>query len=144
VELLNWLILRDTTPAIGWRRVEALYGLRDWEAARQRLASLRSATPKDVDQLGMSGLIAAHLGNRSAALAVVDTLARGRTRYDFGLASQYRARIAWVLGDRDFAIAALRESLEQGGVVNEWIHRDPDLATLRSYEPFRRLLRERE
>ena len=92
----------------------------------------------------MSGLIAARVGSRAAALAVVDTLTRRRTPYDFGLASQYRARIASALGDRDLAVAALRESLEQGGTVNEWMHRDSDLANLRSYPPFLRLLRERQ
>ena len=92
----------------------------------------------------MTGLIAARTGQRTAALLIADSLAARHRPYEFGTPNQYRARIAAVLGDKETAIAALRQCRAEGRPYHLWIHRDIDLESLHGYAPFEEMLRGRD
>jgi hypothetical protein len=118
-----------------------LYALGRWPQASAQLFSLRRADSTNVDYLGMTGLVFSRTGQRKLAQAVADTLVQRRRPYDRGAASLYRARIAATLGDREGAVARLREAFAEGAPYDLGLHRDIDLELLRGYGPFERLVR---
>jgi hypothetical protein len=81
------------------------------------------------------------MGKKRSAILVADSLARPRGSYEFGIRPMYRARIAAVLGDRDDAVARIREAFADGAAHNLVLHRDTDFERLRSYQAFVELLR---
>ena len=143
-ELRDWLAVRDTAPRVKWRLVQALYAMGRLPEARTQLATLRRAQPDNVDYVGMTGLIDARTGQRVAALQIADSLAARHRPYEFGTPNQYRARIAAVLGDKETAVAALRQCRAEGRPYHLWIHRDIDLESLHGYPPFEAILQSRD
>lgn len=142
--LVTWLAARDVSPSSKLRIVKALYAVERFDDASVELASLRQSDSTNVEYLGMTGLIHAREGNRSSAELVAERLVRTTQPYQFGLGSFYRARIAAVLGDKHAAITRINEAFAQGRSYNLALHRDIDLASLRGYTPFDRLMRGRD
>ena len=136
-----------TTQAVRLERAVVYYAGERWEQARAEYAQLQSADPTNVELLGGLGTSEARLGHRVAAEAVASRLGTLRRPYPHGRTEYWRARIAAVLGDRDGAVALLREALAAGFACtyhevphSEACHRDMDFELLRGYPPFDELL----
>ena len=97
-----------------------------------------------MDYLGYLGAIAARQGNREQALRVDHTLAGVKQPYLFGRHTMWRARIQALLGEREAAVALLREAIARGYPHMHALHTDVDLEALRDYPPFQDLLRPKE
>jgi hypothetical protein len=104
------------------------------------------------EMMGSLGRIAARQGRRADALAIsrvlADSVSVRRDRKDIRSLHRYlysRATIAARLGDREDAVRLLKDARAASGTVWGpahfiWMHRDPDLASLRGYPPFEALL----
>jgi TolB-like protein len=121
---LEGLVARHETGAVD--------ALRDFYAAGE------------LDYRGYLGVIAARLRNREQALRVDRALAGVTQPYLFGRHTLWRARIHALLGDRETAVALLREGLRQGYPHMDMLHSDLDFEGLRDYQPFQELLKPKE
>lgn len=97
-----------------------------------------------LDYLGYLGAIAARQGHRDEALRVDQALARVQRPYVFGRPTVWRARIQALLGERDAAVALLREALARGYPQAFALHADLAFESLRDYAPYRELLTPKE
>jgi len=97
--------------------------------------------PDAITYRGYLGVIAARRGDGAAARRLAQALAAERGPYLFGRPAVWRARIHALLGERDQAVALLREGLSQGFHFNPRFHPDVALDVLRDYPPFRELTR---
>jgi hypothetical protein len=95
------------------------------------------------DAIGLRGVLAARQNDPARARGLVRRLAAIAPRYNFGIPTVWRARIAAALGQRDSAVALLRQAFAEGREYDLWLHRDQDLAPLRDYPPFLELTRPR-
>jgi tetratricopeptide (TPR) repeat protein len=139
----TWLEAR-AGPRSRDRLVATLSALGRQEDAFALLQTLRRAEPASVGYLGLTGLLYARAGLRDRARAVADTLATSPLQYQFGVPFVYRAQIAAALGDREGAVARLREAFTHGAAYELWLHRDHDLQALRDYPPYQLLLKGRQ
>jgi tRNA A-37 threonylcarbamoyl transferase component Bud32/TolB-like protein len=98
----------------------------------------------DLDYRGYLGVIAARQGNREQALRVDRALAGITQPYLFGRHTMWRARIHALLGDRETAVALVRDGLSQGYPHMHALHGDIDFEGLRDYQPFQELLRPKD
>jgi serine/threonine-protein kinase len=161
---LRWYAERPAagraTPTQRARHAEALYVAGRFDEARPlfeqlvRLPSgaLRSvsragflgvlpgASADEVDCRGFVGVLAARRGDRAAALAADRALATLHGPYVHGRHTYWRARIAALLGERERALALLREALQEGQMYPA-LHGAADLAPLRDLPAFQELIR---
>jgi TolB-like protein len=124
--------------------------LDDARAAFERLIAERAAAGIDargglgpvdgLDYTGYLGAIAARQGQRDAALHIAASLGTLSRPYLFGRHTMWRARIHALLGERETAVALMRESLAQGFHAHA-LHADIDLEGLRGYRPFDDLMK---
>jgi len=143
------LLASDTVgPAVRLGHALVLYAAERWEEARAVYAALLATDPKNLLYLGGLGASEARLGHTVAAEAVAARLAALNPPYSYGRSPYWRARIAAVLGQKERAVALLREAVAQGigctahyGEPIEDCHRDMDFESLRGYAPFDELLR---
>jgi serine/threonine protein kinase len=119
----------------------ALYDARRWEEAQIQFDTLVSESPEDIDNQGMLGLIAARRGDREKAMKVSEWLQNLKKPFLLGRPSYNRACIAAVLGERDRAVALLRDSFLQGVSMDVSLHTDSDLESLWDYPPFQELIK---
>jgi len=82
------------------------------------------------------GIIAARQGDRSRAMEVSEWLKNLKLPYLFGVNTYQRACIAAILGDKEQAVALLKESFLQGSELDIGVHKDFDLESLWDYPPF--------
>jgi len=149
VDWLRFVRVADTSAVPSrWQRAVALYAAERWEEARALYAGLRRADPRNIEFLGGLGVSEARLGHRPEAAAMAASLAATNPPGSFGRSPYWRARIAALLGDREGAVASLREAMSQGiscawhfGPPQEDCHREMDFEPLRGYAPFDELLR---
>ena len=131
---------RETRAARAARAHALLLLGRDAEAD-SLFARLVAEEPTEPAFLVGPGLLAARRGERAAAERV-DTRLRALERpYDWGKTPYARAQLAAALGDRDGALALLREALAGGVAYGPALHADPALAPLRADPRFQALLR---
>jgi tetratricopeptide (TPR) repeat protein len=150
---------RATTVQRG-RRAEALYAAGRWDEARRSFEALAAERRGEAsaagdhgmyglaplgppDYRGYLGVLAARRGNRGAARAADSALAAFRGSHLFGRPTYWRARIAALLGERERAVALLREALQQGR-THVTVHAEGDFAALRELPAFQALIRVRE
>jgi serine/threonine protein kinase len=129
-----------------WRRdllVSLLYLRERWTEAAAQWDSIPVDSVDVVQRLGLSGVLAAHLGLADSARAVGGALARLDLPELNGRHTLWRARIAAVLGEKDSAVTLLRQAFAEGLVYGIWLHADMYLESLRDYRPFRELIRPR-
>jgi hypothetical protein len=129
------------------------YNLGRWQTARAAYQQLRaeeltqSSGPQQTSEAesrlikthAALGAIAARLGDSSAVRSAEAWLA---AQHD-PAAPAGRARIALLLGDRDRAIALLRQAVDEGLSTFFYLHLDPDFVVLRDYPPYRKLVQPR-
>jgi tetratricopeptide (TPR) repeat protein len=141
---LDWLDARPEeekrTEAYRASLGEALL-LRERDAEAEAVFSrLAAEQPEKVGYRARLGVIAAGKGDRERALQASKWL-RGLSRpYLFGDQIRYAAAIAARLGEREQAVALLREALAQGVNASE-LHADGLLLPLWDYAPFRELVK---
>src|SRR5438552_2976682 len=97
-----------------------------------------------MDYLGYLGAIAARQGNREQALRVDSALAGVKRPYIFGRHAVWRARIQALLGEREGAVALLRDAFAQGYPHAHALHVDLAFEALRDYAPFQELVKPKE
>jgi tetratricopeptide (TPR) repeat protein len=142
-----------------WLLALAKYLAEDWEGARvlyEPLANLaRPVRPPGWSEegaflltvrfRGRLGVIAARRGDRAAAQRIAKDLEQVDHPYLYGEHWYQRAAIAAQLGERDGAVALLREAIAQGFTdvagYAEYFHRAPEMAPLRGYAPFEALIK---
>ena len=116
------------------------YYARRWDKAKDVYEELAKKSPKDSaagrGYEGWLGLIAARQGDRKRAMEVSDWLKNLKLPYLFGANAYQRARIAAILGDKEQAVALLKESFLQGSEFGPWVHKDFDFESLWDYPPF--------
>ena len=95
--------------------------------------------PDQVGYLGYLGAIAARQGNREEALRIDRTLEGAKQPYLFGRHTMWRARIHALLGDRELAIALLRDALGQGFLNTHVLQTDLAFESLRDDPSFQEL-----
>jgi hypothetical protein len=131
-----------------------LYHLEDWDAAWRELRALEAqdgaeetADTTEIEIAGYLGLTAARLGD-AESVAHYQAWLRERDRnskYLFGLAKGYLARIAAVLGRREEAVGTLRQAFKEG--MAQWplwgpeLHWRFDFEGIADYEPYQELIR---
>jgi predicted Zn-dependent protease len=111
------------------------------EEARAVVERLAGEKPDDPNYLGHLGVLAAGRGDRAGAQRVSAQLDALTQPYLRGRHTLWRARIAAALGERERAVALLRDALQQGQGYNALFHTVVDFEPLRDYAPFRELLR---
>ncbi len=127
---------------------DCLYKLERWEGARTLYEELLAESPQDTVALARLGAIAVRQGDAARARAISDQLAEHPGGQTLG-----RARIAALLGEREDAMAFLREAYHQigtTGINRNWgwfvmqRHWEMDLESLHGYPPFELFMRPRE
>ena len=112
-----------------------------WQEARETFKELAGESPQNIDFQGYLGALAVRLGDRPAAERIAEALRALDGRYRFGLQTYCRARIASLLGEKEKAVALLREAFAQGYRFSISVHRDIDYEPLRDYPPYQELIR---
>jgi Flp pilus assembly protein TadD len=110
-----------------------------WREAQTLFKELALEDPKDIEMQGYLGALAMRLGDRVEAERIAEALHALDARYRFGSHTCSRARIASLLGEREKAVALLREAFAQGYKFSISVHHDPDFEPLRGYLPFEEL-----
>ena len=129
---------------------DALYRAERWEEANAVFASLAAEHPDNVVYKGLLGTLAARRGDRAKAQRIAEELRRIENPYLTGDQTFRSARIIAVLGDKERAVALLREAIAQGGGFGDEAEQynfgftyghSMDLEALRGYPPFEELIR---
>jgi len=128
---------------------DALYQAERWEEARAVFATLAAEHPDNIFYKGRLGTLAARRGDRAKALLIAEELRRLETPYLYGNHTSRSARIIALLGDKEGAVALLREAVAQGagdGDVPDMysygfiFRHSMDLEPLRGFPPFEDLI----
>jgi serine/threonine protein kinase/tetratricopeptide (TPR) repeat protein len=113
---------------------------RRWDKAKIIYEELAKKFPKDSAAgwryESVLGIMAARQGDRTRAMEVSEWLKNLKLPYLFGANTYQRACIAAILGDKEQAVALLKESFLQGSEFGIGVHKDLDLESLWDYPPF--------
>ena len=120
----------------GW----ALYAARRWQEAKGIFEKIDKGPVDSFEWLINTGVVAARLGDREKALQVSDWLKSIKRPFFFGRPAYNRACIAAIQGNKEEAVALLREALSQG-YQYYYVHTDMDFESIRDYPPFIELIR---
>jgi tetratricopeptide (TPR) repeat protein len=141
-EAIRWYegLPSDSLNSIKEYYAMTLYNARRWDKARTIYEELAKKFPKD-SATGRGyetslGIIAARQGDRKRAMEVSEWLKNLKVAYLFGGNTYDRACIAAILGDKEQAVALLKESFLQGNAFGTGIHKDFDLESLWDSPPF--------
>jgi len=121
----------------------ACYQAERWADAESVFRALVAEDPQDIESLGYMGSLAARRGDREKAMAISASLEGRAVRPQLGGDAYRQSRIAALLGDREGAVALLREAVARGWAYDVWLHQDMDLESLRGYPPFEEFARPR-
>jgi tetratricopeptide (TPR) repeat protein len=119
----------------------ALYIAGRFDEAGKIYESLAAEHPENISLQGIRGTLAARRGDREEALRVSGELAKIDRPFLFGEHLHWRARIASLLGEKEQAVALLREAFSQGLAYGVYLRQDIDLEPLWDYPPFKEILR---
>lgn len=136
----------DARAGLGW----ALYQAERWDEAQAVVAALAAEHPSNTYYQGRLGTLAARRSDREEALRIAEKLrSRGTQECDCTFLS---ARILALLGDKDRAVALLRDSIAGGLTRDEsddygygftYSH-SMDLEPLHGYPPFEELIKPKD
>jgi predicted Zn-dependent protease len=140
---LSWLRSRPPGELQRWsfELGQALCITEQWQEAKQIFQELAGESPRKIECQGYLGSLAVRLGDRAGAERIAESLGALDGRYRFGLHTYCCAHIASLLGEKDEAVALLRNAFAQGYRFSISVHRDPDFEPLRDYPPCQELLR---
>ena len=115
----------------------SLYVAGNYEESKVLLVALARERPDSLGYRGYLGSLAARMGNRDEANAILTSLADLEGPYTLGAGSFWRARIASVLGDHEDAVRHLRRAEQEGLRFFDWTEHFPgDFQPIWSYPPF--------
>ena len=142
---IRWYRARPADERAGEARryglARALYLASRTEECETLFGQLAAEKPDDPNYLGYRGVLAAGRGERQEAERVSAALASLQRPDLRGQHTLWRARIAALLGQKEHAVALLREAMHQGQQYGAFVHTIPQFEPLRGYAPFRELLR---
>ena len=143
----RWLASRpaDERATRDHRRTMArvLVDLERWDDARTIYRSLYDEEPATVEHLGALGVLSARLGRTSEADSIARQLIGDSRPWLFGGPRVWAARVAAVNGDREGAIALIRQALREGYARLYLLHAERDFEPLRDFPAFREILEPR-
>ena len=140
----------DTRSGLGI----ALYEAERWGEARALFSALAAEHPDSIPYKGRLGTLAARQGDRPTAQRIAQEL-RGLERpYSYGNQLTRGARILALVGDKEGAVALLREALARGLGLDSDLTRiygyglafshNMDLESLHGYPPFEELIKPKD
>jgi len=139
---LAWLTRHDAaTLAERLLRVRLLLELGDVEAARQHMDTLGPV--EDLEALGLATLLAATVGDTTAACEALARLENLRNPYSCGRQFLHAAGVRIALDQPQLAVATLRRALAAGLPFSVELHALPMLRPLRARPDFAALYRPR-
>ena len=118
-----------------------LYQSERWEEAGEVFRSLGDDGPPAPAVLGSQGVVATRLGDSASALSFSRELAAIEGRYEPGMSTLWQARVEAILGNKEEAMALLRQAFGEGVGFGIWAHRDMDLESLRGFPPFEEFMK---
>jgi hypothetical protein len=134
-----WFRARPDTNQ--WLLMAVLSRSERWAEAKAIADALLAENPDDINLHGWVGTLAARLGDAAQARRMEAELAALTGPYLYGAPAFLRACIAAQLGEKDRALALLRDAFAQGREFSDETHRDPDLEPLWGYPPNEELMR---
>jgi serine/threonine protein kinase len=120
-----------------------LYHARRWRETLDIFNELVVEEPGNVTYRGYLGVVNARLGNTERAKEISEWIGNVNDPYQRGVHTQWRARIASVLGEQERALSLLRDAFREGLGYGPWLHADPAFESLHDYSSFQRLLEPR-
>jgi tetratricopeptide (TPR) repeat protein len=131
-----------TSEVHRWQLAKCLYHAERWDEAEALCAELVAAHPTRIAYLGRLGTSTARRGEIEEARRILHTLRGDDRPYLMGEHTAWCARIAALLGEREFAMELLIEATAQGKpFVEHWPYYDIDLEGLRGYPQFDEFVR---
>jgi hypothetical protein len=141
---VDWLASRWSadaeTPTQRAARARLLYLAERWSDAHALFTRLSEEQPESIEYLGYLGVIAARQLDQRRAVMYEERLRRSESRDAYGANSFWRAAIAALLGDRDRAVALLRDAFGQGYDRGLRLHASPEFEALHDFPPFAALV----
>ena len=131
------LVTRDGQRELAW----ALFWAERWGDSRLVYETLVAGGSREPGDLGMVGVLAARTGDRATATRISSELEHLTGARLFGDHTYYRAGIAATLGDKERAVALLREAFTQGQAFGITVHSSLLFESLSQYRPFAELIR---
>ena len=117
-----------------------LYLAERWSDADALFARLVAERPDAIEYIGYRGAIAARQLDRRRAAVFDERLRQFDGREAYGAHLYWRAAIAALFGERDRAVALLRDAFGQGHDRGLRIHASPEFESLRDFPPFAALV----
>ncbi|HSP94053.1 MAG TPA: serine/threonine-protein kinase [Thermoanaerobaculia bacterium] len=139
-----WFRAQPDAAAAGYRLgLLAALAYAERSAESKAIAdALLAESPNDSYRLARVGSSAAHLGDTARARQVEASLRdRKEDCTNRGEGAFLQAVIAAQLGEKERAVALLRDAFAQGYPFSIEIHRDIDIEPLRGYRPFEELMK---
>ena len=135
----------DEQASRGHRRglAHVLDDLERWGDAHAIYQSLYKEDSATVEHLGALGVLSARLGRTAEAESIAARLLADDRRWMFGAPRLWAARVMAVKGDREGAIALLRQALREGHARRYLWHAEHDFDSLRDSPAFREMLQPR-
>ncbi len=141
---IQWHSSRPAEEAASWEHrfslARAYYIGERWDEAAALFEELASEVPSSGEAQVFLGVLAARRGDREAALRIEERLSELGAPGPFRLNTYWQARIAALLGDRERAVALLREAHARGLPFTVFVHREMDFEPLHDYEPFQQFI----
>jgi tetratricopeptide (TPR) repeat protein len=117
-QTLNWLRQRDPkdlqSDSLKYQYAWALITTQNLKEAETVLRDLHEAKPENLSYLGSLGLVTARKGDKEEALRISEQIKNWNKPYVFGNDLFWQGAIAASLGEKEQAVALLREALSQG------------------------------
>lgn len=120
-----------------------LYAAGHWTEAGNLIDSLRTQHASDLQLKTLSALVAARMGDRGRARAMLDSIVQRDTGLDADPRRTSAARIAAVLGDRSRAVALLQQVRYRNSYDRHYLWFAIDFDSLVGFPPYERLIAER-
>ena len=119
---------------------QVFFYLERWPEAQVIFENLYKDVPSNLNYISYCGQLAAISGDREKALDISKQLDEKKPRYRSGASVCYRAQIAAWLGDKEGAVALLRQAVSLGYPYPS-IHGSMCWERLKDYPPFIQLIK---
>ena len=129
----------DSDPCF-WLLLSPPYYAGRWEEARAGYERLAARDTASVKARAGLGALAARRGD-SAEVSRMDQWLDAHRAGSRGRATFARARLAALAGNREAAVALLRQAYDEGLLARRTSHIDPDFESLRDFPPYQQLTR---
>jgi tetratricopeptide (TPR) repeat protein len=129
----------DSDPCF-WLLLSPPYYAGRWDEARAGYERLAATDTASVKARAGLGALAARRGD-TAEVSRMDQWLEAHRKGSRGRATFARARLAALAGNREGAVALLRQAYDEGLLARWTSHIDPDFESLRDFPPYQQLTR---